>query len=71
VVDDYIKVTGTAETERAALLEIVQNPRSVYTLEPQGTEKFSEFLARTGFLDTKPGSWKDYFFPGIHAVGGS
>ncbi|MDB5514519.1 MAG: hypothetical protein JWQ17_1277 [Tardiphaga sp.] len=71
VVDDYIKVTGTAETERAALLEIVQNPRNVYTLEPQGTEKFSEFLSRTGFLDTKPGSWKDYFFPGIHAVGGS
>ena len=71
VVDDYIKVTRTDESERGSLLAIVSNPKNVYTATPQATEKFSEFLARTGFLDQKPTSWKDYFFPGIHSVGGN
>jgi NitT/TauT family transport system substrate-binding protein len=71
VVDAYIKVTNTDESERPLLLEIVQNPRNVYTTVPQATEKFTEFMARTGFLDTKPASWKDFFFPGLHGRSGS
>jgi NitT/TauT family transport system substrate-binding protein len=70
-VDDYIKVTGTAESERALLLSIVEDPKNVYAMEPQASEKFSEFLARTGFIETKPRSWKDYFFPGVYTLGGS
>jgi NitT/TauT family transport system substrate-binding protein len=71
VVDDYIKVTNTDEGERASLLAIVEDPRNVYTTAPQATEKFTEFLSRTGFIDSKPASWKDYFFPGIYQVHGS
>lgn len=71
VIDDYIKVTRADEAERGSLLEIVNNPKNVYTVTPQATEKFSEFLARTGFLDQRPASWKDYFFPGIYSSGGS
>lgn len=71
VVDDYIKVTRTDESERGSLLEIVSNPKNVYTATPQATEKFSKFLARTGFLEHKPDSWNDYFFPGIYELGGN
>jgi NitT/TauT family transport system substrate-binding protein len=71
VIDDYMKVTSTEESERESLLAIVNDPQNVYTLVPQSTEKFSEFLARTGFLDNKPVSWKDYFFPGIYPLGGN
>jgi NitT/TauT family transport system substrate-binding protein len=71
VVDDYIKVTNTGQDEREALLAIVDNPKNVYTPVPQATEKFSEFLARTGFIDNKPASWKDYFFPGLYPLGGT
>ena len=70
-VDDYIKVTNTNPGERELLLAIVQDPRTIFTTSPQATEKFAAFLSRTGFLQSKPTSWKEYFFAGIHAVGGS
>ncbi len=69
-VDDYLKVTNSDAKERDLLLSIVKDPQNIYTSVPQKTEKFSEFLARTGFLDSKPASWKEYFFDGIHSVGG-
>jgi NitT/TauT family transport system substrate-binding protein len=70
-VDDYIRVTNTSSSEREELLAIVRNSRNVYTTEPQATEKFTEFLARTRFLDVRPASWKDYFFDGLYAGRGS
>lgn len=70
-VDDYIRVTNTPETERADLLEIVRDPRNVYSTVPQSTAAFADFLARTGFLETRPASWRDYFFEGLHGANGS
>jgi NitT/TauT family transport system substrate-binding protein len=70
-VDDYIKVTNTNPGERELLLAIVQDPRTIFTTSPQATEKFAAFLSRTGFLQSKPTSWKEYFFAGIHSVGGN
>jgi len=70
-VDDYIRVTNTPETERADLLEIVRDPRNVYSTVPQSTAKFADFLATSGFLETRPASWKDYFFEGLHGAHGS
>jgi NitT/TauT family transport system substrate-binding protein len=68
-VDDYLKVTNGDAKERELLISIVKDPQNIYTSVPQKTEKFSEFLARTGFLDAKPASWKDYFFEGLEAAG--
>lgn len=70
-VDDYIKVSGTNPNERDTLLAVVRSPQTIFTTSPQATEKFVAFLSRTGFLQSKPTSWKEYFFNGLHTVGGS
>jgi NitT/TauT family transport system substrate-binding protein len=43
----------------------------VYTTAPQSTEQFADFLSKTGFLESRPTSWKDYFFEGLHGASGS
>jgi NitT/TauT family transport system substrate-binding protein len=67
----YMRVTNAPESERDGLLQIVQDPRNVYTTAPQSTEKFADFLSKTGFLESHPTSWKDYFFEGLHGGRGS
>jgi NitT/TauT family transport system substrate-binding protein len=42
-----------------------------FTLAPEHTEQIAGFMARTGSIKTKPAGWKDFFFPEIHAEGGS
>jgi NitT/TauT family transport system substrate-binding protein len=33
--------------------------------------KYAEFMARVGNIKAKPASWKDLFFPLLHAAAGS
>jgi NitT/TauT family transport system substrate-binding protein len=33
--------------------------------------KYAEFMARVGSIKAKPASWKDLFFPPLHAAAGS
>ena len=70
-VADYMRVTNAPESERGDLLQIVNDPRNVYTTAPQSTEKFVAFLSKTGFLQAHPSSWKEYFFEGLYGVSGS
>jgi len=53
------------------LHKILQNPDVRFTLVPENTSKMAEFMTRIGTLKNKPESWKDYFFPEIHAESGS
>ena len=38
---------------------------------PENTMKFARFMVTTGMLRSAPESWRDYFFPEIHAADGS
>jgi len=42
-----------------------------WTLVPENTMKYADFMASVGTLKQKPASWKDYFFPEIYDVNGS
>ncbi|MBV8653844.1 MAG: ABC transporter substrate-binding protein [Alphaproteobacteria bacterium] len=42
-----------------------------FTIEPQATMKFADFMARTGSIKAAPSSWQDLFFPEIHGRKGS
>ncbi len=33
--------------------------------------QYAEFMARVGTIKAKPASWKELFFPPLHAVAGS
>lgn len=50
---------------------IVAGPQVKWTLVPENTMKFSDFMAGVGTLKVKAMSWKDFFFPEIYDVNGS
>jgi NitT/TauT family transport system substrate-binding protein len=41
-----------------------------YTLTPQKVGKTADFMYKIGAIKTKPGSWKDFFFPEVHSLPG-
>lgn len=53
------------------IVKILTDPNSRFSSVPDGTMKFAEFMARVGTIKAKPASWKELFFPPLHAVAGS
>jgi len=50
---------------------IVASPQVQWTLTPENTMKYADFMSGVGTLKVKPSNWKDYFFPEIHDLKGS
>jgi NitT/TauT family transport system substrate-binding protein len=51
--------------------KIVAGPQVNWTLVPEATMKFADFMTAVGTLKVKASSWKDYFFPEVHDLKGS
>jgi NitT/TauT family transport system substrate-binding protein len=51
--------------------KIVASPQVQWTLTPENTMKYADFMSSVGTLKAKPASWKDYFFPDIYDANGS
>lgn len=50
---------------------IVDSPQVHWTLTPENTMKYADFMSGVGTLKVKPATWKDYFFPEIYDLKGS
>ena len=50
---------------------LVAGPQVRWTMTPENTMKYADFMAEVGTLKTKASSWKDYFFPEIYDENGS
>ena len=50
---------------------VVSGPQVRWTMVPESTMKFAEFMNGVGTLKARPGSWQDLFFPEIHRLPGS
>ena len=53
------------------ILRMLNDPNVVYTTTPQNVMKYVSFMQKTGTIKVKPESWKDLFFPNVHALPGS
>src|SRR5215831_3263407 len=51
--------------------EIASGKNVKWTMAPESTVKYAEFMHAVGTIKVKPASWKDLFFPEIHALPGS
>ena len=51
--------------------KLVVGPQVRWTLTPENTMKYADFMAEVGTLKAKASSWKDYFFPEIYDEKGS
>jgi NitT/TauT family transport system substrate-binding protein len=50
---------------------IASGPQVKWTMVPQNTMKFADFMAAVGSIKEKPANWKELFFPEIHDLPGS
>ncbi len=66
----YAKVEQS-KLDPAFILEVLSDPDVQYTLVPQGTQTFAEFMNRIGAIKTQPASFKDYTFEELHSASGS
>ena len=51
--------------------KIVSGPQVHWTIVPENTIKYADFMSGVGTLKVKASSWKEYFFPEIYDQNGS
>src|SRR5262245_2812079 len=51
--------------------EIAAGSQVKWTMVPENTMKYAEFMQSVGSIKVKPASWKDLFFPEVHDLPGS
>src|SRR5579885_1887566 len=68
--EDYKRITGTKETVEF-LLEILNDPLVVNTVEPHKTLPIAQFLAKVKRIPVAPEKWQDMYFPELHGMNGS
>jgi len=62
-------VKSKLTVERVA--EIASGKEVKWTMVPEGTLKYAEFMHAVGSIKIKPANWKDLFFPEVYALPGS
>jgi NitT/TauT family transport system substrate-binding protein len=50
---------------------IIAGPQVTWTLTPEHTMRYADFMADVGSIKARPQSWKDLFFPEVHDLPGS
>jgi NitT/TauT family transport system substrate-binding protein len=50
---------------------VVSGPQVRWTMVPESTMKFANFMHSVGTLKEAPKSWRDLFFPEVHDLDGS
>jgi NitT/TauT family transport system substrate-binding protein len=53
------------------MVAVLEDPAITFTTTPQNVQKYADFMHGIGSISNRPASWKDLFFPEIHAVPGS
>jgi NitT/TauT family transport system substrate-binding protein len=51
--------------------EIASGKQVKWTMVPEATVKYAEFMHAVGTIKVMPGNWKDLFFPEVHGLPGS
>ena len=64
---DDVKSKMTVEK----VAEVATGPQVKWTMAPENTMKLAQFMHSVGSIKAMPSTWKDLFFPEIHALPGS
>lgn len=64
---DNVKSKMTVEK----VAEIASGKRVKWTMVPENTMKFAEFMHAVGSIKAMPADWKELFFPEVHTLSGS
>jgi NitT/TauT family transport system substrate-binding protein len=47
------------------------DPQMKFSVVPENTMKYAEFMHRVGTIKDRPTSWKETYFPNLHSLPGS
>jgi NitT/TauT family transport system substrate-binding protein len=53
------------------VVKIAGNPQITWTMTPQKSMRFAEFMHAVGSIKQKPADWKELFFPEVHHLPGN
>jgi len=67
---DYLAASGDKISLDEAV-EMITDPGAKFTTAPTNVMTFAEFMHKQGLIKTRPDTWKDMFFPELHAAAGS
>ena len=67
----YLRVSGDKKSTVAEIQKQLEDPNLVFTATPRNIQKYADFMFEVGTIKIKPNSWKDIYFPEIHALPGS
>jgi len=63
----YLKVSHD-KASKESILKMLNDPLIQFGLTPKNTMKYADFMYQIGSIKVKPHSWKDLFFPEMHAL---
>jgi NitT/TauT family transport system substrate-binding protein len=66
----YLRISRDRDTTED-IERMLNDPQTVFTTTPQNVMKYADFMYKTGAIKVKPETWKDLFFPNVHALPGS
>ena len=66
----YLRISKDKDTADD-IERMLNDPQVVFTTTPQNVMKYADFMYATGAIKVKPDSWKELFFPNVHALPGS
>jgi NitT/TauT family transport system substrate-binding protein len=53
------------------IVDVLSDPHIRFTTTPENVMKYADFMHSIGSIKNRPASWRDLFFPEIHAAPGS
>lgn len=68
---DYWIEDSKSKLSPAMVGKLVSGPQVHWTMVPENTMKYADFMAQVGRIKAKAASWKDYFFPEAYGMNGS
>lgn len=68
--ETYVRETGD-RSGVAAIEKMLNDPEIRITMTPENSTAYSDFMNKVGTLKSRPGSWRDLFFPEVHGLAGS
>jgi len=66
----YLRISKD-KSNVADIEKMIASPDVSFTITPENTVKYADFMARTGLIKSKPASWKDMYFPTAQSLQGS
>lgn len=67
----YLEFSHDKRSSAADILKMLDDPAIDFTLTPQRTMEYANFMHKVGLIKVKPNSWKDMFFPTAYKLAGS